>query len=75
MIGTLEQMRWLYKKLGPLAFSNPNLLIANEDDAEEISKLGSGTENEKNRHQDIFKMLCYNCKHEIFLTDLWDREE
>ena len=68
VIGTEKHIMYLYKKLGNLAFSQPNLIN------EMIKNLNIKTEYEEKfvppiQRTDILKVVCPNCKRIAFISD------
>ncbi len=67
VVGTKKHLIWLYEKLGPLAYTNPSLLLAkskelasqNQQDSSEI------TQKEDIRPGDFMRILCPKCKCEL----------
>lgn len=68
VVGTKKHLIWLGKKLGPLAYTNPSLLLNQET---EIQKDGREipeqvqTESEEVTPRDFMKILCPKCKNEL----------
>jgi formate hydrogenlyase subunit 6/NADH:ubiquinone oxidoreductase subunit I len=67
MIGTKKHLVWLYEKLGPLAYTNPALLIAKSgelhtkpQDIQQLPKSGRAVET-----SDFMRILCPKCKCEL----------
>jgi hydrogenase-4 component H len=68
IIGTEKHIRFLYKKLGNLAFSQPNLIT------EMIKNLNIKTEYEEEflppiQRTDILKVVCPRCRRTAFISD------
>jgi hydrogenase-4 component H len=62
MIGTKKQLVWIYEKLGPLAYTNPWLLIAKSDQmgiSTDIAKQAAGSDVEVS---DNMRIMCPKCK-------------
>ena len=62
MIGTKKQLVWIYEKLGPLAYTNPSLLIAKSEEMginAEIARQQVGSAVEVS---DNMRILCPKCK-------------
>jgi hydrogenase-4 component H len=67
-IGTKKHLVWLYEKLGPLAYSNPSLLIAKSgqlltelsDSTQQPQQAGRDTQT-----SDFMRVLCPKCKCEL----------
>ena len=67
LIGTKKHLVWLYEKLGPLAYTNPSLLIAKSgelltepQDVQKQPQKGEGF-----RTSDFMRILCPKCKCEL----------
>lgn len=68
IIGTEKHIRYIYEKLGSLAFSQPNLIT------EAIKKLEIKTEYEEKfvppiQRTDILKVICPKCRRISFISD------
>ena len=69
MIGTKKHLVWLYEKLGPLAYTNPSLLIAKSDELS-TQPLDSRQQPQPDRSveaSDFMRILCPKCKCELNL--------
>ena len=65
LIGTKKHLVWLYEKLGPLAYTNPSLLIAKSG---ELTKSLGDVHKQKNESlqtSDFMRILCPKCKCEL----------
>ncbi len=69
VIGTKKHLVWLYEKLGPLAYTNPSLLLAKSgellktpQDVEQARQEGLQTQT-----SDFMRILCPKCKCELNL--------
>ena len=67
VIGTKKHLVWLYEKLGPLAYTNPSLMIAKVDDLlGESHDAGRPAEADKGvQASDFMRILCPKCKCEL----------
>ncbi len=68
LIGTKKHLVWLYEKLGPLAYTNPTLLIAKSGQLQ--TQLGDihqppDKDIEEVQTGDFMRILCPKCKCEI----------
>lgn len=65
VIGTKKHLIWLYEKLGPLAYTNPSLLIAKSRELsielEDIQPQADKTV----QTSDFMRILCPKCKYEL----------
>jgi hydrogenase-4 component H len=68
IITTRNHLKYLAKKLGTLAYGNPNLIIVNQ---RELIPIESGLKSDEIRRPDIFKLLCPICRHEVMIKDIW----
>lgn len=71
VITPVAHLRWLARRLGTLAYGNPTLLLNSE---KELMPVVSGNPGEEIRRQDIFKILCPQCRHVVMLKDIWGKE-
>ena len=66
VIGAKKHLIWLYEKLGPLAYTNPSLLIAKSGELatkpEEVPQRPSA---EEVQASDFMRILCPKCKCEL----------
>jgi hydrogenase-4 component H len=66
VIGTKKHLVWLYEKLGPLAYTNPSLLIAKSGDLLTTPRKIPEQEPGKGvRASDFMRILCPKCKCEL----------
>ena len=67
VIGTKKHLTWLYNKLGPLAYTNPSLLIAKNNEL--TAKPESITQQEQadrdTEASDFMRVLCPKCKCQL----------
>lgn len=65
-IGAKKHLVWLYEKLGPLAYTNPSLLLAKSGELTTASDKAVASEPEKGAEtSDFMKILCPKCKCEL----------
>lgn len=70
VLGTKKHLVWLYEKLGPLAYTNPSLLLAKSGDLlagkKQVSKRKAETEEKPAPDTtDFMRILCPKCKFEL----------
>ncbi|MHC4557392.1 MAG: 4Fe-4S dicluster domain-containing protein [Planctomycetota bacterium] len=67
LIGTKKHLVWIYEKLGPLAYTNPSLLIAKSGELltqpQEIQQ--QVQKDEEIQTSDFMRILCPKCKCEL----------
>jgi len=67
VIGTKKHLVWLYEKLGPLAYTNPSLLIAKSSELtakpEDVEQPAQG--DRAAEAGDFMRILCAKCKGEL----------
>jgi len=67
LIGAKKHLVWLYEKLGPLAYTNPSLLIAKSGELltepQDVQK--QAQKDEGVRTSDFMQILCPKCKCEL----------
>jgi len=65
-IGAKKHLVWLYEKLGPLAYTNPSLLLAKSGELMTAPDKAIANEPEKGAEtSDFMKILCPKCKCEL----------
>lgn len=65
-IGTKKHLVWLYEKLGPLAYTNPSLLLAKNRELLGEQRNGqTQTEPSEARTSEFMQILCPVCKCEL----------
>ena len=68
VVGTKKHLIWLSKKLGPLAYTNPSLLLSHDakmQDINETTPVRAAKESEAVTTSDFMKILCPKCKNEL----------
>jgi formate hydrogenlyase subunit 6/NADH:ubiquinone oxidoreductase subunit I len=65
VIGTKKHLVWLYEKLGPLAYTNPSLLIAKSGELTKKPEDVTRPKGEKPQTSDFMRILCPKCKCEL----------
>ena len=70
VIGAVDHIRWLAKKLGPLAYSNPTLMLTSlrELTPPPSEKIAPRPEGPISR-SDHIRILCSRCRREVTLTE------
>lgn len=65
LIGTKKHLVWLYEKLGPLAYTNPSLLIAKSGELTKKPQDVPKQKDESPQTSDFMRILCPKCKCEL----------
>ncbi len=67
VIGTKKHLIWLYEKLGPLAYSNPSLLLAKRGELSTSPQGGDPHQrgDETVQTTDFMRILCPKCKYKL----------
>jgi formate hydrogenlyase subunit 6/NADH:ubiquinone oxidoreductase subunit I len=65
LIGTKKHLVWLYEKLGPLAYTNPSLLIAKSGELTKKPQDIPKQKDESPQTSDFMRILCPKCKCEL----------
>jgi len=71
VVGTKDHLRWIAKRLGSLAYSNPTLILAGMDDLSQTESIHSREKERKTNREDIFRILCPDCRRKVFLKEEW----
>jgi formate hydrogenlyase subunit 6/NADH:ubiquinone oxidoreductase subunit I len=65
IIGTKKHLVWLYEKLGPLAYTNPSLLIAKSGELHTKSQVTQQQSDKDFLPRDFMRILCPKCKCQL----------
>lgn len=66
LIGAKKHLAWLYEKLGPLAYTNPSVLLAKSESlGGGGAEVAAGKKAEEARTSDFMRILCPKCKCEV----------
>ncbi|MDH4202628.1 MAG: 4Fe-4S binding protein [Phycisphaerae bacterium] len=68
VVGTKKHLIWLSKKLGPLAYTNPSLLLSHDAKTQDINEtppVQAAKGPEAVTTNDFMKILCPKCKNEL----------
>lgn len=65
VIGTRKHLVWLRERLGPLAYTNPSLLLAPSDVLPAASREPAVPESDEVRASDFMRLLCPPCRYEL----------
>ena len=69
--GTKDQLQWIAKRLGSLAYSNPTLILSGMDELSRTEAIHAREAERKTNREDIFRILCPECRRKVFLTEEW----
>jgi hydrogenase-4 component H len=67
VIGTADHIQWVTQRLGPLAYSNPTLVLSALRDSKVIEDLPTRDKDLEPDRQDVVRMLCAKCRREVQL--------
>jgi hydrogenase-4 component H len=68
ILTTLDHLRWIFRRLGVIAYSNPTLFRAAQKVSSRPDLKPSG---EAVRREDMMKILCPACRRRVHLKDAW----
>jgi formate hydrogenlyase subunit 6/NADH:ubiquinone oxidoreductase subunit I len=68
LIGTRKHLIWLYEKLGPLAYTNPSLLLAKSEDLLKLRSEAQPSQQDETQTSDFMRILCPKCKCELSIS-------
>ena len=71
VVGTKEHLQWITKRLGSLAYSNPTLILSSFDDPSQLEPIDPHEKERKIYREDIFRILCPECRRKVYLTEEW----
>jgi len=66
LVGAKKHLVWLYEKLGPLAYTNPSVLLAKSESlSTQQPEVSTEKKPEEIRTSDFMRILCPKCKCEL----------
>lgn len=66
IIGTKKHLIWLYDRLGPLAYTNPSLLLAKSDSLAAVLQPNTSRKDQPAPETaDFMRILCPKCKYQL----------
>jgi hydrogenase-4 component H len=68
VIGPADHIRWVSERLGPLAYSNPTLVLSALQDARVLDEIPERDEELEPGRQDVVRMLCAKCRRKVQLA-------
>ena len=68
LLGAEDHLRFLAKKVGPLLYANPTLMMAR---SAELKLFSSKPENSPHKRSGHLRLLCPNCRREMILAEQW----
>ncbi|MFC1539103.1 4Fe-4S binding protein [Candidatus Latescibacterota bacterium] len=69
--GTKDQLQWIFKRLGSLAYANPTLVLSGMDELSQKEEIQSAMQKESASRENIFRVLCPECRRKVYLTEEW----
>lgn len=67
--GTVDQLRWVFERLGSLAYANPSLVLAGA--AGDDMAAPPHPQGRPYGRDDLFRVLCPSCRRVVFLEEEW----
>jgi hydrogenase-4 component H len=68
VVGARDHLKFLAKKVGPLLYTNPTLLLARHEELKLLEELPKNSPHSRAGH---LKILCPNCRREVILKEQW----
>jgi hypothetical protein len=70
---TPKHLRWLFQRLGPRVFSNPNLILDSHEEIELFEKRMPRDKEAPLSRADQLTFLCPRCRKQLALKEKWGR--
>ncbi|MFH1221224.1 MAG: 4Fe-4S dicluster domain-containing protein [Candidatus Eisenbacteria bacterium] len=67
VVGAAEHIRWVADRLGPLAYSNPTLILSALKDSKLLADVPPREEHLEPDRQDVIRILCPKCRRQVQL--------
>ncbi len=69
--GTVDHLRWLADRLGPLGYANPSLILSDMARLVDSDEIHGRSPDRPIGREDLFRVLCPECRRRAFLTEEW----
>jgi len=69
--GTKDHLKWIADRLGTLAYSNPSLVLSDMEALGQAEPVGRRPEDRGIAREDIFRVLCPDCRRKVYLREEW----
>jgi len=69
--GTVDHLIWLAKRLGPLGYANPSLILTDQANLGQTSEIHARSSDCPVGRADLFRILCPECRRKAFMTEEW----
>lgn len=73
VVGTKDHLRFLAKRLGPLAYGNPLLILTAQQELKIAEPIPTEKIKPPLRRPALFRILCPKCRREVMLVDEWGK--
>jgi len=73
-ITTKKHLQWLVERLGPQAFSNPNLFLASYEEIKLLETRISRKKEAPLERSDHLRLLCPRCRKQLTLKEEWGHD-
>ena len=67
VVGAAQHIRWVADRLGPLAYSNPTLILSALKDSKLLADVPPREEHLEPDRQDVIRILCPKCRRQVQL--------
>ena len=71
VVGTKDHLRWIAKRLGSIAYSNPTLILSGMEELSQMEQIYERSKERETSREDIFRILCPDCRRKVFFTEEW----
>lgn len=69
--GTKSHLEWIAQRLGSIAYSNPTLILSGIEELSQNEQINSRNKERRISRDDIFRVLCPECRRKVYLTEEW----
>jgi len=71
VVAPYDQLTWIAAKIGPLAFANPTLILAEHRELGLVDGLAERMARAVEDREDLMRILCPRCRREVYIKEEW----
>jgi hydrogenase-4 component H len=71
VVATKDHLRWIAKRLGSLAYSNPTLILVGMGELTQTDKINARMNDRETSRDDLFRIICPSCRRAVYLKEEW----
>jgi len=72
VVGTVDHLRWVARRVGPKGYANPNLILIAHSELDLTDEaISPRPDQQPYRRADIMRFLCPRCRRAVIVREVW----